>query len=170
MGIWGVQTSCLLALKTVWGSASKLSYNAGFQELAGKWVCHENCRPNRQKAGHLGCLGFLSPNARLLTGSLTYKTTQPHHVPKCYCHRPESQAKRLACETIESILKFSFPTFKYKKVFIFLLLTSWSFLFLWFLLTPFHVLHFNLFGYCFFRHLYRWFYSWSRDSFRMTSP
>ena len=34
-----------------------LPYNAGFVgELAGKWVCHENCGPNPPSAGHLGCL------------------------------------------------------------------------------------------------------------------
>ena len=34
-----------------------LPYNAGLvREVAGKWVCHENCGPNPQKAGHLGCL------------------------------------------------------------------------------------------------------------------
>ena len=38
-------------------SRSGLLYSAGFvRELAGKWVCHGNCGPNPQKAGHLGCL------------------------------------------------------------------------------------------------------------------
>jgi len=56
---------------------------------------------------------------------------QDYSAPTCaqatslsYCHRPKPQAVRLACETLESLPKFSFPTLKYKKVFVFLLLTS----------------------------------------------
>ena len=38
-------------------SRSGLPYSAGFVgELAGKRVCHGNCGPNPQTAGHLGCL------------------------------------------------------------------------------------------------------------------
>ena len=39
-----------------------LPYNAGsVGELAGKGVCHGNCGPNPQTAGHLGCLPSISP-------------------------------------------------------------------------------------------------------------
>ena len=54
---------------------------------------------------------------------------QDYSAPTCaqaasLCHRPKPQAVRLACETLDSLPKFSFPTLKYKKVFVFLLLTS----------------------------------------------
>ena len=48
-----------------------LPYNAGFVgELAGKRVCHGNCGPNPQTAGHLGCL-VLVYNSHVPSLSLT---------------------------------------------------------------------------------------------------
>ena len=39
-----------------WFVLAKLNFAGFVGELAGKWVCHGNCGPNPQTAGHLGCL------------------------------------------------------------------------------------------------------------------
>ena len=59
--LFGVQTACLLACSKYSKNEKQLEgflpYSAGFVgDLAGKRVCHGNCGPNPQTAGHLGCL------------------------------------------------------------------------------------------------------------------
>ena len=61
MGICEVQTACLTLVPSI-QQATKKSRRASWRpsllvmRVASKRLCHWNCGPNPQKAGHLGCL------------------------------------------------------------------------------------------------------------------